>query len=318
MTRSCVIVLAGFTALAACKGGGDRQPAAGGAGLAAAPTAGSSARPAAGSGSATTAAGPVAAGPGSAAPAAVPVGPKVKAARCGEPCLLLTDTPLAKLIEIYKAECGGMETKDLGYEDCKSLDYARNCIYAAHGLVFKKKKWQVFQAKPWYEPRPEFKSEISPLELANVSELNKRGKACKKGVNISGADFERLKQWVAAANAGKLPPAKVIFVENEPRTAADFAAWLKAQLDAGQASRKLSVDRGAIGSYEKWDEVPAELVAALNAPAGAKLRSILIDINDPDVSGTEDNPITEGINLRFIYDDQDQLLAIAGAHYLYD
>ncbi len=83
-----------------------------------------------------------------------------------------------------------MTTKDLGYQDCKSLDYARNCIYAAHGLVFKKKKWKVFQAKPWYEARPEFKAKsISPLEVANVSELNKRGKACKAGVNVSGADF---------------------------------------------------------------------------------------------------------------------------------
>lgn len=325
MTRSRVLVLARLTtlttltALAACKGGGDQQAAAGGSGSTSATAAGSGAKPATGSAATTApAAGSNAAGSGSAAPAVAPLSPKIKAARCGEPCLFLTDTPLEKLIETYKAECGGMETKDLGYEDCKSLDYARNCIYAAHGLVFKKKKWKVFQAKPWYEPRPEFKSEISPLELANVSELNKRGKACKKGVNISGADFERLKKWVAATNTGKLPAPKVIFVENQPGSAADFTAWLKEQLEAGGANRKLSVETGAIGSYEKWEEVPADLVAALKAPAGAKLRSILIDINDPTVSGTEDNPITEGINLRFIYDEKDQLLAIAGAHYLYD
>lgn len=324
MTRSCVrlkatvmMAMAAGLGLAACKGGGDKA-ASGGSGSAAAgaAAAGSAAKAAAGSAANTTAA---AGGSGSAAaPAAVPLSPKIKAARCGEPCLFLTDTPLEKLIEVYKTECGGMETKDLGYEDCKSLDYARNCIYAAHGLVFKKKKWKVFATKPWYEARPEFKTEISPLELANVSELNKRGKACKKGINISGADFERLKAWAAAANAGKLPPVKVVFVENEPKPLAELATWLKDELNAAQANRKLSFESGAIGSYEKWDEVPPELVAALKAPAGAKLRSILIDINDPNVSGTEDNPVTEGMNIRFIYDEKDQLLAIAGAHYLYD
>ena len=42
-----------------------------------------------------------------------------------------------------------MQTKDLGYEDCKKLDYMRNCIYAAHGLVFKKNKWKALTTKPW-------------------------------------------------------------------------------------------------------------------------------------------------------------------------
>jgi hypothetical protein len=316
MTRT-TIALAGLLVLAACKGD-DKQPAsAAGSGSSAAPAGsggGSAGAAAAGSGSAGSAA-----GSGSAAAGPPPLGPKIKAARCGEPCLFLTDTPLAKLLETYKAECGGMATKELGYEDCKSLDYARNCIYAAHGLVYKKKKWKVFSTKPWYEARPEFKAkEISPLEIANVSELNKRGKACKAGVNVSGADFDRLKKWFAAANTGKVPPAKVIFIENERKKVADLAAWLKEQLESDGTKRKLSLDTGATGAYEKWDEVPPELVKALKAPAGAKLRSILIDINDPNVSGTEDNPLTEGMTLRFIYDDKDQLLAVAGAHYLYD
>ncbi len=63
----------------------------------------------------------------------------------------------------------------------------------------------------------------------------------------------------------------------------------------------------ATGAYEAWDQVPAELVQAIKAPAGAKLRSILVEISDPDATGTEDNPITEGVTLRFIYDDKDQL-----------
>jgi len=315
MPRS-TLALAGLLALAACKGDGDKQPAAGSAASAGQ----------AGSGGATgsAAASAPAAGSGSAGSATVaaeppPLSPKIKAARCGEPCLFLTDTPLAKLLETYKAECGGMTTKDLGYQDCKSLDYARNCIYAAHGLVYKKKKWQMFSTKPWYEPRPEFQAKlISPLEIANVSELNKRGKACKAGINVSGADFERLKQWAAAANAGKLPPAKVFFVENERKKAADLAAFLRQELETGAIKRKLALDSNATGAYEKWEDVPPEVVQAIKAPADAKLRSILIDITDPSVSGTEENPLTEGMTLRFVYDDKDQLLAVTGAHYLYD
>jgi hypothetical protein len=319
MTRG-TIAIAGALVLAACKGGPDK-PATAGSGS----SAPAAAAAAAGSGSAAAAAAAgstAGAGAGSAttaAAAAPALSPKIKAARCGEPCLFLTDTPLAQLLDSYKAECGGMTTKDLGYEDCKSLDYARNCIYAAHGLVFKKKKWKVFATKPWYEARPEFKAKaISPLEVANVSELNKRGKACKAGVNISGADFERLKQWAAATNAGKLPAPKVIFIDNERKTAAELVAWLKEELSSAQQDRKLSLQSEASGSYEPWDQVPAELVQAIKAPAGAKLRSILVDVNDPSVSGSEDNPVTEGMTLRFVYDDKDQLLAVGAAHYLYD
>jgi hypothetical protein len=310
------LALAGLLMLAACKGDGDQQPAAGSAasaGQAGSAGAAAGSAPMAGSGSAGSAGSAAAEGP-------PPLSPKIKAARCGEPCLFLTDTPLAKLLETYKAECGGMVTKELGYEDCKSLDYARNCIYAAHGLVYKKKKWKgVFSTKPWYEARPEFKAKsISPLEIANVSELNKRGKACKVGINISGADFERLKQWVAAASTGKLPPAKVFFVENERRKAADLAAFLKDELEASGVKRKLDLEADGTGAYEDWENVPPEVVQAIKAPKGAKLRSILIEITDPNVSGTEEAPVTEGMTLRFVYDDKDQLLAVGGAHYLYD
>src|SRR5205809_542555 len=104
MTRS-TLALAGFLVLAACKGGDDKQPGPAGAGS----SAGSSAAPAgAGSGTAGSAAAPTAgsgaagSAAGSAAPATPPLSPKIKAARCGEPCLLLTDTPLAKLLETYK------------------------------------------------------------------------------------------------------------------------------------------------------------------------------------------------------------------------
>jgi len=317
MTRG-TIAITGALLLAACKGGADKPSATGSGSSTAAAAAGSAAG--SGAGSATVAAGSAGSAGSAAAGAAAPaLSPKIKAARCGEPCLFLTDTPLAQLLDTYKAECGGMMTKDLGYQDCKSLDYARNCIYAAHGLVFKKKKWKVFQAKPWYEARPEFKAKsISALEVANVSELNKRGKACKVGINISGADFERLKQWAAATNAGKPPATKVIFIDNERKTAAELVAWLKDELSSAQQDRKLSFQSDATGAYEAWDQVPDEMVQALKAPADAKLRSILVELIDPSATGSEENPITEGMTLRLIYDDKDQLLAVGVAHFLYD
>src|SRR3954467_6252331 len=50
---------------------------------------------------------------------------------CEDPCLMLRDTALDKLPDVYAARCG----KPLlpNNKDCGLLDYERNCIYAAHG-----------------------------------------------------------------------------------------------------------------------------------------------------------------------------------------
>ncbi|HEV7559467.1 MAG TPA: YARHG domain-containing protein, partial [Kofleriaceae bacterium] len=122
--------------VSACGKSDAPAPVAGSGAASGSGTAGSGSAVAAGSGSATGS------GSGSAV-AAVALSPKIKAARCGEPCLFLVDTPLAKMTETFTAECAGMKTPDLGYTDCKQLDYVRNCIYAAHGVVFKKKRWKV-------------------------------------------------------------------------------------------------------------------------------------------------------------------------------
>lgn len=257
-------------------------------------------------------------GSGSGAPATArastpALSPKIKAARCGEPCLFLTDTPLAKLADTYKAECGGMVTKDLGFDDCKHLDFTRNCIYAAHGLVFKNKRWKQFATKPWYDANADFKAAaISELERANVHELDQRGKACKKGLHISGADYERIKQWFAALP--KAPMPKVILTGDDGMdalqklTSAELVELLRDDL-------KLELPSGAAASYDR--EVPAAMVKAIAAGADVKLRSILIDVDSGTV-GDEDNPITEGTYVRFVYDDKDQLRAVSAYHYLYD
>src|SRR5712691_4674042 len=76
-------------AVAACGKGDDKKPE---------PAVGSTAGSASGSGSAT--AGSAAAGSAASA-TPPPLSPKIKAARCGDPCLFLVDTPLDKLIDTY-------------------------------------------------------------------------------------------------------------------------------------------------------------------------------------------------------------------------
>lgn len=266
---------------------------------------------------------PVAPPADAAAVAATPaaLSPKIKAARCGEPCLFLVDTPFATLTETYKTECAGMKTDELGYEDCKKIDYMRNCIYAAHGLVFKKKKWKLFAQKPWYDAHPEFDAKsIGPLERANVHELNQRGKACKKGFSISGGDFERISAWFKVLP--KVPPMpKLVIFNTEHASGADFVKQLQEELSRG-TNQPIKLAKGeVVATYvEKLDgevakeEVPEEL---LKLCAAQKARLVQLDF-DAGTVGTEDNPITEGTHVWFAYDGTDQLIAIAGAHYLYD
>jgi YARHG domain-containing protein len=257
---------------------------------------------------------------------AAPVGsPKLKAARCGEPCLFLVDTPLDKLPGTFATECGGMKAPDLGYRDCKQLDYVRNCVYAAHGVVVKKKQWKGFANKPWYEAHPEVsaKTALSALELANVHELNERGKACKKGLAISGADYERVQAWFAAL-PGKSPMPKLVFRddswdESEHLAATDgkaFLAWLvdaeprvKARFKAGELTT---------ASYEDpaGDHSP-NLLAAIHAADPKQLRIIRIDF-DSGQHGTDEAPFTGGTLVKLVYDAHDQLVAVEGASYGYD
>ena len=239
---------------------------------------------------------------------------------CGEPCLFLVDTPLAKLTDTYKTECGGMVTKDLGFDDCKHLDFTRNCIYAAHGLVFKQKKWKTFEKKPWYDANPAFQAaSISEVERSNVHELDQRGKACKKGMHISGADFERVKAWFAALPKAEFPAVIMegdeINGELRKMTKKELLELLRNDFARGDTTAKLRLPANAVASYEA--EVPAGALKALGAAKDAKLRSILIDVDSGTV-GDEENPISEGTYIRFIYDESDKLRALVGYHYLWD
>ena len=285
-----------LTVVVACGKGDDKKPE---------PAVGSAATPGSAGGSAAGSA----AGSGSAA-AATPaaLSPKIKAARCGDPCLFLVDTPLDKLLDTYKTECGGMETKDLGFTDCKKLDYMRNCIYAAHGMVYKKNRWKGLTSKPWYEAHPDFKPEqISELERTNVHELHQRGKACKKGISISGADFERIKKWFAALPKQPAEMPTVILVDAEPKSGLELTKWLMEQLDT-KKKKKIVLASNVSGSYEALAELPSELTGALKAPKDAKLRSVMIAF-EAEAAVTD---------VRFVFDDKDKLVAVTAANYIYE
>jgi len=278
-------------------------------------------------GSGSGGAGGSAAPPPAADAAAAALSPKIEAAKCGEPCLFLLDAPIAQLTDTYKTKCGGMETKNLGFEDCKQLDYARNCLHAAHGLVYKKKKWKkLFEAKPWYEPHAEVdakKIAMSEVEHANVHELYLRGKACKKNLKISGADYERIKAWFAALP--KPPAPKFAFHwdnngEDEPSYAPsdikDFVAFLDDK--ETKLTSKVRAGKEVFASYEEPKALADDkkLLAAIHVTDPSKLRAI--DVNIEIAHGTEDEPYMEEMNMRFIYDDKDQLVAVTGEHVAID
>lgn len=229
---------------------------------------------------------------------------KIKAARCGEPCLFLVDTPFDKLLDTYKAECAGMETKDAGFTDCKQLDYMRMCIYAAHGTVDKKGKYKKkFGDKPWYEPHPEFEPKtISELERANVHELYERGKACKKGLHISGADYDRIKAWFAALPATPPGTPKLIWKDDEQIEPDALAKFMMDEFAVGKKTVVLD-STFAADYYESTAFLPDAMVEATKNMKNTRMIQVY----------TSSSPYA----VHFVYDDKDQLVAI-GAVFVQD
>jgi hypothetical protein len=260
-------------------------------------------------GSATAASGE-ARGAGSADPTTT-LDPKIAAARCDEPCLFLVDTPIAKLGDSYQAACG-KDMPPLPFDNCTELDQLRKCVYAAHGFVFKQKKWKKFAKQPWYTPHPEFKpTQITELERANVRELDAVAKGCKTGLSVSTADLGRAKAWISALAAKHAPLPKIALVNGEPATREELFDFLEGQLQ----SQPLALDDETTVTYAS--ELPTALVEAIKPAANTKLRSIVIDHGSTNTFD-KDNPITEGVQIHMIYDDHDSFLGIDIAHYLYD
>jgi len=225
--------------------------------------------------------------------------------------LFLLDTPVDKLGDAYKAVCG-KDMEALPFDDCAKLDQIRKCIYAAHGFVFKQKKWKTYEKKPWYTPHPEFKpAQISELERTNVRELDARAKGCKKGLAVTTTDLARVKAWVDALAAHKAALPKIATKNGNAASRDELFQFLTEELSGGQ----LALDKGTTVTYEP--ELPSNLIEAIKAPAGAKLRSIMID-HGSTFAVDKDNSITEGVQIHMIYDDHDAFLGIDISHYLYD
>jgi hypothetical protein len=305
-----VVVLA---LVVACKGDEKSTPA---TGSGSAPPAGSGSSTgsavAAGSGSAASGSG---SGSGSATAPPPPIDPKVMAARCGEPCLFLVDTPVDKLGDAFKTACK-KNMPDLKLTECRKLDVIRKCVFAAHGFVFKSALWKkAYEKKPWYVANAAFRpAQISELEHANVVDLDARAKACKRGITISPTDVKRIRSWLAGLDKGKPALPKVVHVNGAAGKRSGLVALVKRELDGLGVKRiKLGAD-GSTAEYE--DPLPEQLTAALRIPAGAKLRSIRIEQSKTNES--EEATVTEGLEIHLIYDDHDQLLAVDASHFLWD
>jgi hypothetical protein len=263
-------------------------------------------------GSSTDKLGGSSAGSGSAQLQPAAVSPKIAAARCAEPCLFLVDTPIAQLVDAYQTACG-KPTKELGFDNCKQLDYLRKCVYAAHGYVFKQKRWKKYEQQSWYTADPDFKpTQLSALEHANVRELDTRAKNCKQGLSISPADAARVKTWFENLGKHHAELPKILMTNRDAATAADFVAYVLGELGS---EWKLVYDDDMIATYD--EQIPEELAAALPAAGTAKLRSINVTRSatfGPDVESL----ITEGMQLHLVYDEHDTLVAVQAAHFLWD
>ena len=243
--------------------------------------------------------------------------PKLAAARCDDPCLFLIDTPIDKVEAAFAASCPNKKTKDLPFE-CKQIDYVRNCIYAAHGVVYKKQKWKkLFAAKTWYEPHPEVHAktiEMPEVEHANVHELYMRGKACKKGMSITGADYERLAAWFKKRS---MPPHNFKTETNEVGGAPEevdgkaMRAWLDST--DGKLGKQFASGLTLV-AYEDADSLgdQAKVLDLMHVTDPTSLRIISVSLEL--AHGDEEQPGSEDLTLRFFYGKDDKLLAIAGDH----
>lgn len=110
-------------------------------------------------------------------PMAIVVDAAPAASACKPKCLYAAELPLADAIAKHAAEC---KAAWYAADDCEGLLYARNCIYAAYGNVFKTAAWKDrFTKEPWYKPKPTFvEKDIPAVAMANIKELKKQYEAC--------------------------------------------------------------------------------------------------------------------------------------------
>lgn len=147
-------------------------------------------------------------------PAPVADAAAAKDARCATPCLFLDKTPLADIASAFEQACGA-PWPAAADADCGQLDYQRNCIYAASGYTFKRKKWSTaFGKLAWYVPRAEFKeADLSAVARANVAALKQRASECRRALPSKLVDA-----WLGglAKGAPQIPALAIDLSSDQP------------------------------------------------------------------------------------------------------
>lgn len=114
--------------------------------------------------------------------AAPPKGPAATAAECKDTCLLLTRLSFEQVQKNICDLCGRhdpifceLDWPSSDVPSCSIWDEMRNCIFAAHGHVFKSQKYKTrFAGKPWYRANPKFDPKTLSKEAQdNVQRLLK-------------------------------------------------------------------------------------------------------------------------------------------------
>ncbi len=224
-------------------------------------------------------------------------------AMCADSCQLLAKYSLAALEGgLHEKICDGEKMVFLeGY--CQAFDEARNCIYAASGYKFKKKKWQRrFSRTSWYKGRHDFKDgDLSAVATANVRELKKRADACREAKKVGDGDKKLVRDWLATK---KLP--KILQIWDIPQTPEHMRDYLR----DFSAKDKLIITRVA-DPHEK--EVTDEILAAHK---GKKLRHLQVeeDTCPRTVEKDEDGEDMECYNPVFwiTFDESNNVIAVWG------
>jgi hypothetical protein len=292
--------------VAACKGSGggaagSGSAAAGGGSAAVAPAVADATPPAVATGS----------GSGSADAPPLPLDAKVVAARCSEPCLFLVDTPLDKLGDVYAAACKHA-LPDLHFEKCDELDQLRKCVFAAHGYAFKQKKWRTWAKKPWFVAHPEYKpTQLGTIELANVHELDARTKLCGKREGVKPALQAAIEAWWRHYETHDAPMPKVLFsgLPVERATERQVLATIDDELKTQNASvADVLKDMILYVETEPTDQFTEAVQGKLQ----------IITLHYAQTLDTGEGTILEGLEMHFVFDENDKLVELDAHHFLWD
>jgi hypothetical protein len=113
-----------------------------------------------------------------------------KKTRCESSCLLLTELPFEKIADggyctqckAYDEEACNLDWPSSDVMECDEWDAMRNCVYAAYGNTFAKKKWQEHFGKlAWYKSVAKIDAAALPkVAVENIRFLKEKADKCRK------------------------------------------------------------------------------------------------------------------------------------------